>query len=367
MKTGRSLADIAAELERQIDTRKDYLAPQGKLEAVVADANDVRLGGFNGDALAITPFAHGQFADHLGIPKRYYDRMLTEQPALLADNINTWFRADASNQRMVRTLDGKVRALLSPKYRPLDNYHLAEAVLPTLQTRGVQVLSAELTETRLYIKGILPALSDKEFVEALATGEHLYGQGLMAESRLVAAIVISNSEVGAGTLRVEPSVFTTRCTNLAVLAEAAMKKYHVGRAFNADDAWEIFRDETRLQDDKAFWMKVRDVTVAAFNEKTFAAAIAQIRNAQAKAIGSDDLPAVVDATIKQLALPERASNGILKHLAAGGDLSAWGLSSAITATANTWDDYEEATLLERAGGKIIDLPATSWKSIAAAA
>jgi hypothetical protein len=60
----------------------------------------------------------------------------------------------------------------------------------------------------------------------------------------VAAIVISNSEIGNGTLRVEPSVFTTWCTNLAVMAQAAMKKYHVGRAFEADTNLEIFRDET---------------------------------------------------------------------------------------------------------------------------
>ena len=34
---------------------------------------------------------------------------------------------------MVRTLDGQVRAVLSDRYRRLDNYDLAENVLPILQ------------------------------------------------------------------------------------------------------------------------------------------------------------------------------------------------------------------------------------------
>lgn len=122
MKTGRSLTEIATELERQRVTLKDYLAPQAAIEAKVQDDREVVLDGFNGKALQIQPYAHGQLADHLNIPRRYYDRMRIEQPALLADNLNTWLHADGENRRMVRTLDGRVRAVLSPKFRPLDNF-----------------------------------------------------------------------------------------------------------------------------------------------------------------------------------------------------------------------------------------------------
>jgi hypothetical protein len=34
---------------------------------------------------------------------------------------------------MLRTLDGQVRAVLSDRYRRLDNFDLAESVLPILQ------------------------------------------------------------------------------------------------------------------------------------------------------------------------------------------------------------------------------------------
>ena len=379
MNTGRSLQSLAAELERQTKTRKDYIAPQAKLEAVVVTENaggveaadqrrEVRIEGFNGEAMPLTNHAHGQLADVLEIPKKYYDRMASEQPELLAKNVNTWLRADPDNSRMLRTLDGRVRAVLSPKYRPLDNFDLAQTVLPSLIEMNAQVVSSELTETRLYIKAILPSLSD-ELPEGLAfgTGHNAVGGGGMDRGKVVSAIVISNSEIGAGSLRIEPSVFTTWCTNLAIMAQAAMKKYHVGRAHDVMDDNQIFRDETRRQDDLAFWMKVKDVANAAFDEKIFRAAIADFRAAAGRPIKSDNLTVVIEKTVRELALPQATSTGILKFLAAGGDLTQWGLSSAITRVAGESADYELATSLERAGGQILALPARTWDSIANAA
>lgn len=381
MNTGRSLQSLAAELERQTATRKDYIAPQGKLEAVVVrparpagDTDDrplaeqVHIAGFNGEPMPLTNYAHGQLAEVLDIPKKYYDRMAIERPALLAENVNTWLRKDPDNSRMLRTLDGRVRGVLSPKYRPLDNFDLAQTVLPALIEKQAQIVSSELTETRLYIKAILPSLSD-ELPAGLAfgTGHNRVGGEGLDRGKVVSAIVISNSEIGAGALRIEPSVFTTWCTNLAIMAQAAMRKYHVGRAHDVMESNEIFRDETRIADDRAFWMKVRDVANAAFDEKFFHAAIADMRRAADRPIKSDDLVVVVERTVRELALPQATNTGILKHLAAGGDLTQWGLSSAITRVAGDVADYELATSLERAGGQVLALPGRTWDAIAAAA
>lgn len=363
MKTGRTLQELAAELQRQTETRRDYIAPQGKVEAVVADNNAIELTGFNGAALPITNYAHGQLADHLEIPKKYYDRMASSRPELLAQNINTWLHADPANKRMIRTLDGKVRGILSPKFRPLDNFDLAQAILPTLIENRIEITSCELTETRMYIKGILPALSDV-IPAGLALGE---GHNALDRGTVVAAVVISNSDIGAGTLRVEPSVFTTFCTNLAILKDAAMKKYHAGRANQTTgETWEVFADDTRRADDAAFWLKVRDVTKAAFDAEQFRGAVARLRKAAGTVIPSDDLAAVVDMTIEELKLPTSINSGLLKALAAGGDMTQWGLSSALTRVANGVDDYETATLLERAGGEVISLAPGQWKRIAEA-
>jgi hypothetical protein len=73
---------------------------------------------------------------------------------------------------------------------------------------------------------------------------------------------------------------------------------------------------------------------------------------------------VVDLAIEQLALPPASNGNILKALAAGGDLTQWGLSSAITRVANDADDYELATLLERAGGTVLAMPEPAWMKLA---
>jgi hypothetical protein len=361
MNTGRSLQEMAAELQRQADSKKDFIAPQGKITAVVDDG-EVKINGLNGGPMALTGHAHNQIGTHLGIPAKYYDRMRTEQPDLLATNVNAWLHRAPEEARMVRTLDNTVRAFMSQKYRPLDNFDLAQTVLPVLIQRKAQIVSSELTETRMYIKAILPELSDVIPVGELGVGHQAVDRGTV-----VSAIVIANSEVGAGTLRVEPSVFTTFCTNLAILAEAAMKKYHVGRSFDADSNFEVFRDETRKADDRAFFLKVADVTRAAFDEKIFKAAIADMKKAAQAPIISTELPKVVEVAVRRLALPESTSGSILTHLAKGGDLTQWGLSSAITRVAGDVKDYENATELERAGGKVIALAPSEWKVIAEAA
>ena len=53
----------------------------------------------------------------------------------------------------------EVRAVLSERYRRLDNFDLAESVLPVLQQLPeVRFESVELTETRMYLKCVTPRL-----------------------------------------------------------------------------------------------------------------------------------------------------------------------------------------------------------------
>lgn len=53
--------------------------------------------------------------------------MRQEYPSLLDENINRWFQK-TPERRMLRTLDGNIRAFLSDRYHRLDNLELAVAV-----------------------------------------------------------------------------------------------------------------------------------------------------------------------------------------------------------------------------------------------
>jgi hypothetical protein len=132
----------------------------------------------------VTSLARRQLAEKLKIPFHYFERMRTEQPRLLDHNVNTWLQADG-DRRMVRTLDGDIRAILSDRYRRLDNYDLAENVLPILhRLRDARFESVELTETRMYLKVVTPKIEYE-----IAPGDIVQ-----------AGVVICNSEVGEGTL-----------------------------------------------------------------------------------------------------------------------------------------------------------------------
>ena len=113
--------------------------------------------------------------------------MREEQPVLLDRNVNTWLQSE-DDRRMLRMLDGQVR-VLSYCYWWLDNYDLAESVLPILeQLPELRFESVELTYTRMYLKCVTPRLS----------------YGTAPGDVVQAGVVISNSEVGQGTLSVQP-------------------------------------------------------------------------------------------------------------------------------------------------------------------
>ena len=98
MKTGKTLQELAAEIQRQTDAKKDFVADSSKLELLAGGQLSL------GEAGSFTPteHCHSQIASHLKIPRPYYDRMRTESPLLLAENVNHWFRANPK-KRMIRT------------------------------------------------------------------------------------------------------------------------------------------------------------------------------------------------------------------------------------------------------------------------
>ncbi|MFZ8404095.1 hypothetical protein ACO1MF_13730, partial [Staphylococcus aureus] len=52
-------------------------------------------------------------------------------------------------------------------------------------------------------------------------------------------------------------------------SDRSLRKTHVGRALGSDESIMVFKDDTLQADDKAFFLKVRDVVQAAVSEATF--------------------------------------------------------------------------------------------------
>ncbi|MBU1082549.1 MAG: DUF932 domain-containing protein [Spirochaetes bacterium] len=347
MKIGRNLVELAEELNRQVNAKKDYLADTRNL--AMSDSGDFLHMEHNGGLdLSVTNLCHSQIATRLGIPQKYYDRMRHEDSELLASNVNRWFQRKPE-RRMVRVLDNRARAFLSQRYRPLDNYDLAEAVLPKIREMECLIKSCELTETRMYLQVVTDRL----------TTEVKVGDAVQA------GFIISNSEVGQGSLRVEPMIYRLRCLNGMISADNRLRKYHVGKASSDDGLFNMYKDETRQLDDLTFWHKVRDVVEATLTRDKFEEMVEKLRLSTEERIEGNPIKAVEEVG-KRFLLNEDERGGVIRHLIEGADLSRYGVMNALTRMSQDIDDYDRAVEFERFGGEVIELPKSDWKVIASA-
>lgn len=342
MKQGRTLIELATELERQRDAKRDFISASDFLEM----ENDKLWVGES--EFGITDLAHTQIAHRLDIPTKYYDRMREVDKELLSNNVNYWLNRDSSKKYLVRTLDGNARALLSDKYRPLDNVDLANIALPTLLESGAVIESCEVTESKLYIKAVTPKVQFD----------------IKPGDTVQAGIIISNSEVGHGSLSVEPLIYRLVCSNGLIVNKAGMRKTHVGRGNKEfEGVAEFFRDETREADDRAFWMKVRDTLAMAFNTIGFEKIVDVFRESMGEKVEGDPVK-VVEVTQKKFALSNEERNGVLTHFLQSGEMSKYGLVNAITRAAQDVNSYDRSVELEKLGGTVLELPKKDWAIIA---
>ena len=351
MKTGRSLQEVMLELDRQNKAKKDYIGSAQALR-LYEDGQTFEIGSMGkARQFGTTRLFHRQVASALGIPAKYYDLMQSRKPELLAQNVNAWF-GDRENSYMIRTMDygaGRMAsALLSDRYRRIDNMEIASAVLPLFAgSDQYEVVSSEVTENRLYLK-----IVNRRLEMAVVPGDIVQ-----------AGVMISNSEVGLGSVSVQPLVYRLVCTNGMVVNDMGERKNHVGRAAKAvDDSFHIYSDETMEAEDKAFLLKLRDVTMAAIEESRFAQVVGRLKEAAGIPI-TGKVTEVVELTARTYGINSDEQDSVLQHLIAGGDLSQYGLSNAITRASQDVESYDRATTLEGIGWQVAAMPAAQWKEL----
>lgn len=358
MNQGLSPSKLADELTRQLTTKKDYKAPVRFLEVEPAPAaGDFTLRLDTVGEFGITPKAHEQLADRLGIHRTYYKKMLVEArtrpavAALLAGNVNVWLQ-ERDDRFLLRTLDGNARAFLSDRYRVLDNYDLAEAVLPALAQAGAELVSTDVNENRMFLKAV----------------HHSVKIQVKVGDVVEAGISIRNDEVGEGSAAVEPFIFRLACLNGMRVPAANLRKFHVGRGGrDVENPYEFFKDDTLRADDRAFFLKVRDTIAASFTEERFAVLALQLQGAAQQKIERKP-EQLLEVVTRRFALTEAEGGGVLANLindAGQAGYTRWGLANAVTALANDAVTYDRSSELEKIGGEIITLADGEWEEVAA--
>jgi hypothetical protein len=365
MKTGKTLGELAAEIERQANTKRDFVASTNVMEVRASDQGPVVELKDKG-AFAIGDIAHNQIAAHTGIPQKYADKMRAETPELYANNVNTWFRKNPA-VRMTRMLDGGMRAFLSDKFQPFDNFDFGSAALPILAQRKLNVMSCEITDKRLYIKAV-----DEQLYRDVPVGFKMGDGSHNIFDTCAPVVILSNSEVGFGRLVIETGVYTQACTNLALFAKGGMKRTHVGARhaltdnMDVSDLDAVLSSAAKRKTMEAVWLQARDVIAAAFDPAMIDKRVEQLAAAAGAKLPAENVDKVLEVVQERYNLNEGERNSIFKHLLEGGQLNQYGLHAAITRSAQDADDYDRATELEYLGGKVVELNRNEWQQLAAA-
>ena len=367
MKQGRTLQEVLTELQRQNEMKKDFIVPAQSMRMnadgrtfEIVDDHDAFLAR---DSFSTTDLFHRQIGSALGIPAKYYDQMRKLKPDLLAQNVNAWF-GDKTQSYMIRSMDygaygdahsadahngsRVARALLSDRYRRIDNMEIASAVLPLFAGQpDMEVMSCEVTEHRMYLK-----IVNKRLEADVVPGDTVQG-----------GVIISNSEVGLGAVSVQPLLYRLVCSNGLCVNDLGERRTHVGRATKAvDDGYALYSDEALIAEDKAFMLKLRDITMAAIEETRFDTVVDKLRETtQVKITGR--VQDVIELTGKNYGLNQPEQDNILNYLIQGGDLSLYGLTNAITRASQDVESYDRATALEGIGWQVATMPAAQWKEI----
>lgn len=351
MKEGLTLEQMAAEITRQSKLKEDYLIDTRNLKLEPC-GSDVYLHMYDNNSEALEPLqvnqiAHRQLGTHLKIPAAYYDRMLNTHPELLAQNVNSWFQREPAT-RMVRTMGGTARAFLSNRYRRIDNLEIAQVVLPIIgKMEGARFESCQITDSRMYLKVVNTRLEAE----------------VVPGDIVQAGVIISNSEVGQGSVCIQPLVYRLVCSNGMIVNDAQTRRNHVGRVNETEESFQLYSEETLIAEDKAFVLKIQDTMKAAVEEARFSQVVGMMQAAQQASMNTQDVPGIVRLTSREFHITEDESTGVLQHLIEGKDLSLYGLSNAVTRYSQDVESYDRATELESIGYNILSMPERQWNRI----
>lgn len=344
MESNYTFEEFKKELLRRENAKKDLVAPTNKI-TMLNDGTTIELGD-DGQYTTQENF-HSQLANHLGIPKRYYDEMAAI-PSLRADNVNAWLR-HSPEERMIRTMDGKARAYLSSKFRPFDNAFAIKAMTPVFETfpNNVEIKASSLTDIRMYLQVVIPTLK----AEVTVGDTVQYG------------IVITNSEVGRGALDISSLIWRLKCSN-GMIGESILNRRHIGAKINFEtEDVNIYKHDTIEAELESYRLRVRDVIAHALSESEFEYKIKLLQAANTDEVPKKKAKDTIVNVTKKFNMNEQDIDNIFANLASENNYSRYGLANAVTALSHE-SDPDKAYDYEIIGNKIITLSPKDWRVLA---
>ncbi len=364
------LPNLVDMLKVQSDIRYDVVVPASGIEfrngnVFVKDgtARFAEEGLYTEDAeLVPTGIFDEGVAKRFDIPLKYVRRMRTQVASDLAEmakddgtlydqNINYWLDADPNKRHLIRGFltdgagePGIARALLSDRYRTIDNYDVLMATLTGVRAAGVEVDidGADLSDRRMSVRLTCPEVT--AYADEVLGGYRspFSGETGSDNPTVFAGLVVKNSETGGGAFTIVPRLVVQVCNNGLQLTKDAMRAIHLGGKL--DEGVIKWSDDTQRQELELVTSKTRDA-VATFLDIGYMKA--KITELQELAGVDVTKPAdTIQRVGRKVGWSETEQDEILSHFIKGGQTTALGVAQAVTSVAQTTDSPDRQDELE---------------------
>jgi hypothetical protein len=335
-----------------------------------------------------TALCDGDLADRLGVPIKYLRRLRETRPDMYDGNLNGLIHgksirraggdvdviAPADDRTMLFRLfrgdgdEGVARAVLSERYRIVDNLDVLLAALDGIKASGanVRVDSCDLTERRMQVRvscpeiyalapvllagyrspfdGTAPVMRAGWTVEQAREAAAREGQGYERgkEKRVFAGFVISNSETGDGKFTVTPRLVVEICKNGLTVTQDVIAGVHLGGKL--EHGLIRWTEETQAAELEAIKLKARDAVATFLDVDYVEHVVGEIEEKAGRPV--DDPAKAIKVVAKKLMFSDAAADGILSHFIRGGQMTVGGVLSAVTSYAQCVPSADEAWELE---------------------
>lgn len=406
------IARILPEIQRQAKTKKDFVIPASTIS--VDDSGKLSLPGVKSFKLAnsgntyatwqeaegaaekgesiipqeasgdfpLSRTARRQLCTRLGTPIAFVDALCTQGQGDLAGRILTErlhrprigidpANATANVDRFtVRMLDSAVRAVVSERYRIIDNIDLFFASAQKLDKVGGEIWQMRLTGDNFQMLAVARGISGEVRLDrTFDPGDGWQSRWHNGETDTqYAAMSLSNSETGCGSIQICPAIMTRVCANYNVWAKV-LRAVHLGRKREEDGL--IENAETQSLESRLTFARVQAAIETIFNPDDFAKYIETMNAATQRVIVTDihNTPTVqkaVERVSERFEIQDNVAATIYANLLKSCDYSQYGMMQATTQAAHDMDVEKEidgAISLEEIGGAIVHLSNSDWRDL----
>jgi len=300
---------------------------------------------------------HGNIADKMGIPKRYYDKMRDGHLDLLDANVGHWLN-ESTSKYFVRTFidkeekHGYARALLSDRFFVMDNYDILLTCLDAVKESGfkLNIESCDISERRMYVRFVAPEI-EIQAPELLRNYKVPNGKGKGGTGNgIVTGFVISNSEIGQGQFSITPRAMVLACSNGMMNTRDAMSKTHLGTKMTENTAID-WSDETKKKNVELICSQVKDAINTFCSEDYLGNWIQRLQEQGEKKL--EYATDCIQNVATHLSLSEEKERDILNYFIEGGDTTGFGVAQALTFYAHESEDADEQYELEAAAVNVL--------------